>query len=208
LDGGRHRAVCLYASLSSWSAALAVIQFSPLIRGIACLDESQNSPRGAIVGPYFRHLTRAADRSRMAAMRAQGVTTAVLCQVRGGFRRCGQTATAICQYCGRPFCEQHGVILDDGQEICSRDRCQRKRRDVERHLVYKREVARRNAEGLCGHPSCASPFAGQCSKCRGFFCARHLESRDDLVMQRGQQVRQRSSMCLHCWSRRGLWSRL
>lgn len=144
----------------------------------------------------------------MAAMRTQRATTAMLCRVRRGFWPCKQTAIATCQYCGRPFCERHGVTLEDGQEICSRDRCQRKREDLERHLIYKREVARRNAQGLCGHLSCGSAFGGQCSKCRGFFCARHLESRDDLVRRGSQRVRQRTSMCLHCWSRRSLWSRL
>jgi predicted nucleic acid binding AN1-type Zn finger protein len=144
----------------------------------------------------------------MAAVRAQRAITAMACQVRRGFRPCKQTAIATCQYCGRPFCDQHGVILEDGQEICSRDRCQRKKEDLERHLIYKREVARRNAQGLCGHLSCQSAFRGQCSKCRGYFCARHLESRDDLVRRDSQQIRQRTSMCLHCWSRRSLWSKL
>ena len=35
---------------------------------------------------------------------------------------CGRPATGACQYCGRAFCERHGALLEDGQDIAGERR--------------------------------------------------------------------------------------
>ncbi len=130
------------------------------------------------------------------------------CEVRRRFRTCGRSAVATCQYCGRTFCEQHGSQLTDGQEICGRSICQQKRAELERHFLYKETVAARNRERLCGVASCGDRIGGQCSKCRGFFCLRHVEERE-LEERRGFTVTRRpGSLCRHCDKRRRLWSKV
>jgi hypothetical protein len=130
------------------------------------------------------------------------------CELKGLVRQCRRPAAGVCQYCGRAFCADHGLLLDDGQEICSRSRCQNKRVDLERHLLYKAMARRRNAAGQCGVPGCQSRPGGQCSRCRNFFCGRHLASRDMSVREGRVWVRLPASMCDHCWRRRPLWSQV
>lgn len=129
------------------------------------------------------------------------------CEFRRRFRACGLPGIAICQYCGRSFCGQHGARLADGQEICARSVCQRKKADLERHFAYRESVAQRNHERLCGDANCGQAPAGQCSKCRGLFCSRHLEKREIEQRRGGTVVRVRGSLCHHCLNRRRLWSR-
>jgi hypothetical protein len=129
------------------------------------------------------------------------------CEHRRFFHTCGQPGVAICQYCGDTFCGQHGSRLADGQEICYRPRCRRKKDDLDRHGIYKESVVRRNNERLCGDPSCDQPPAGQCSKCHGVFCHHHLEEQE-IEVRRGPTVRRvRGSLCGHCRDRRRLWAR-
>jgi hypothetical protein len=98
--------------------------------------------------------------------------------------------------------------MEDGQEICGRSRCQRKRVDLEGHLRYKAVVRRRNADNQCGLPGCQAGPGGQCSRCRGFFCNRHLADHDLWAREGRAWVRLPASMCEHCWRRRPLWSQL
>jgi hypothetical protein len=128
------------------------------------------------------------------------------CQVQRLFRTCGRPGVAICQYCGRSFCEQHGDRLADGQEICRRTSCQKKKADLAQHFVYKESVARRNDERLCGAADCVRPPTGQCSKCRGFFCLRHLQDQEIEERRGSTAVRVRGSLCHNCHKRRRLWS--
>ncbi len=100
-----------------------------------------------------------------------------------------------------------GGRLADGQEICERATCQRKRADLERHLAYKQAVAGRNHERLCGRADCSEQAAGQCSKCQGLFCFGHLEEREIEERSGATVVRVRGSLCRHCLQRRTLWSR-
>jgi len=137
-----------------------------------------------------------------------GSTVRGACELKRFARRCARPSAGTCQYCGRAFCSDHGVILDDGQEICSRSRCQRKRIDLEKHLRYKAFVRQRNVERQCGVPACQSTPTGQCSRCRGFFCSRHLANRDMQVREGRAWARHPASMCEHCWRRRPLWSQL
>lgn len=129
------------------------------------------------------------------------------CQFRRRFRTCGEPGVAICQYCGRSFCQQHGERLADGQEICDGSGCQWKKADLERHFVYKELVMRRNRERLCGADDCGQAPSGQCSKCRGLFCLRHLHEKEIEERRGSAAVRVRGSLCRHCLKRLGLWSR-
>jgi hypothetical protein len=130
------------------------------------------------------------------------------CEVKTGLFRCKQASTGRCQYCGRPFCARHGEVHDDGQEICSRRFCIEKRDDLVKHLVYKDIVDRLNQEDLCGIEDCGASPSGQCVRCRGFFCARHVEGREEKIYQNQVLVPQLASLCLHCWVRRPIWLRL
>ncbi len=129
------------------------------------------------------------------------------CEFRRLFRTCGQPGIAICQYCGDGFCEEHGVRQADGQEICGRSLCQRKKADLEEHLVYKRSVTQRNGERLCGDASCGQAPAGQCSKCRGFFCLDHVEGREIEERRGSAVIRVRGALCSHCHQRQRVWLR-
>src|SRR3970040_1966040 len=96
-----------------------------------------------------------------------------VCEVKGGFFRCKQAGAARCIYCGRPFCTQHGVILEDGQEICSRKSCVAKREDLVVHLAYKAVVDERNQTRRCGLDGCKAGMTGEGGSSPGFFCEKH-----------------------------------
>jgi len=161
-----------------------------------------SGPRPVIRGRDSRDATPPAKRA------PKGSTLRGACELKRLVRRCTRPAAGTCQYCGRAFCSDHGVVLDDGQEICSRSRCQRKRVDLEKHLRYKAFVRHRNVERQCGVPGCQATPAGQCSRCRGFFCSRHLGNRDMWVREGRAWARLPASMCEHCWRRRPLWSQV
>jgi len=129
------------------------------------------------------------------------------CQLGRVFRRCPHAPSAICQYCGRDFCPEHGQRLANGDEICSRSICQAKRADLEAHLAYREAALRRSGRGFCAEDGCAEPRWGQCSKCEALFCEQHLHERDQNI-RRGPGVTPRpASLCEHCWTRRKLWSK-
>jgi hypothetical protein len=131
------------------------------------------------------------------------------CTVKGGlFGGCKELAIALCQYCGRPFCAQHGEILPDDQQVCSRKNCVAKRLDLEQHLVYKEVVAGRNQRRQCGVEGCEFPPIGQCSRCQGYFCADHVAERDDYTYENQIRLPRRSALCQHCHERRPIWTRL
>jgi hypothetical protein len=130
-----------------------------------------------------------------------------MCETRHWFRWCGRPGLAVCQYCGRTFCDRHGARADDGQEICASGRCQRKKADLQRHFAYKEAVAARNREQRCGDPNCRAAVAGECSKCGGLFCRGHLE---EAQIEEGRGLRTvilRASLCRHCGRRQALWRR-
>lgn len=129
------------------------------------------------------------------------------CEISELLRRCRQPGVAVCQYCGRSFCEEHGGRGNDGQEICSRRACQQKKADLARHVAYRALVQERNERKLCGDPGCERTLTGQCSKCRGYYCLGHLEERNIETRRGGQVVHTRGSLCRHCRSRRSIWER-
>jgi hypothetical protein len=129
------------------------------------------------------------------------------CAIKGFLSSCGDDATAQCVYCGRAFCAKHGVVLEEGEEICSRKNCVAKREDLARHLVYKEVVLERNRGKLCGLEVCGGQFASQCTRCRGYFCAQHVFLASDSVGE-GQPLPDRPPVvCRHCYERRPVWLR-
>ena len=130
------------------------------------------------------------------------------CEIKRRFRACGRPGVAVCQYCGRSFCDQHGARQEDGQEICTRSICERKKANLDQHVIYQEAVARRNGEQLCGDETCERRMSGRCSKCGGFFCLSHLEERVVEVRRGSTAAEQRASLCRHCVKRRDLWSKM
>ena len=126
------------------------------------------------------------------------------CEISRRFRACGRPGIAVCQYCGRSFCGDHGDTLVDGQEICNETTCKKKEEDLIRHLAFKEAVAGRNAERHCGKEPCAAEPQHQCSKCQALFCQSHVKERD---MEARDGAVTRASVCGHCHKRRKLWSR-
>lgn len=123
------------------------------------------------------------------------------------FALCGSGSIACCQYCARQFCPRHGVVLDDGQEICFRKECVAKRKDLARHLVYKEQVRARNEDRLCGLDACVTAISQQCVRCKGLFCAVHVHRREELVMEATVRVPRMATLCRHCSNRRAVWLR-
>jgi hypothetical protein len=129
------------------------------------------------------------------------------CATKGFLSSCGDDATGLCVYCGRAFCARHGVILEEGEEVCSRKNCVAKREDLAVHLVYKSVVLERNRGKLCGLEVCVETFASQCTRCRGYFCTKHVFVAPDSVNE-GQPLPDRPPIiCRHCHERRPIWLR-
>ena len=129
------------------------------------------------------------------------------CQVKGGLFKCGGAATAMCVYCARPFCERHGAIGPEGEEVCASKNCVAKREDLALHLVYKQDVLVLNRQRLCGIEVCGVDFAGQCTRCKGYFCRGHIEMREMAVIEEGMRFERPVLVCRHCWVRRQIWDR-
>lgn len=130
-----------------------------------------------------------------------------VCAIKGFLSSCNAEATGVCVYCGRPFCQSHGVVLPNGEEVCRRKNCVAKRDDLAKHLEYKDAVLLRNRQRLCGIESCNNPFTGQCGRCKGYFCGKHTDSTYERVFEGQARFDQPASLCKHCQSRRGIWLR-
>lgn len=126
------------------------------------------------------------------------------CEVSRRFRACGRPGIAVCQYCERSFYSEHGDRLEADQEICHTKDCVRKKEDVIQHFAYQAVVGERNATQRCGQERYDIQPEGECSKCRGLFCASHVKEQD-VVMRVGTTTR--GSICAHCNKRRKLWAR-
>mgnify|MGYP001553395265 CR=1 FL=1 len=103
---------------------------------------------------------------------------------------------------------QHGVIQDDGQEICNRKECVAKKEDLLVHLAYKAAVAERNATRHCGIETCGAQAKGECIRCGGFFCDRHVENRVEKVIENKIALQRVASLCEHCYKRRTIWLKM
>jgi hypothetical protein len=129
------------------------------------------------------------------------------CQVKGGFFKCGDTANAMCVYCGRPFCQRHGVIGSEGEEVCDSKNCVAKREDLAQHLLYKDAVLLLNRDRLCGVSGCGTEFLAQCSRCKLYYCQTHIQTRVMPVIEEGMRFERPVLVCRHCWQRRPIWER-
>jgi hypothetical protein len=114
---------------------------------------------------------------------------------------CGAEASAMCVYCGRTFCNRHGVVLEDGAEVCTRKSCVAKMDDLAVHLKYKEAVLQRNLERRCGLEVCDTEIQVQCNRCKGYFCAGHTQPWTETVTERPERT------CRHCLARRPVWER-
>jgi hypothetical protein len=129
------------------------------------------------------------------------------CELRRGLGACGSPVVAVCQYCGSSFCEAHGVRLPDGQEVCSRSTCDKKRRDMLAFEEYKAAAGERNTAGSCGQPGCSLRPTSECAKCHAGFCDPHLRHREIEEYRAGRTTPRLASLCRFCDKRRGLWKK-
>jgi len=128
------------------------------------------------------------------------------CDHRGRLRRCREPLLGQCQYCAKGFCQRHGRIYDDGQEICVEDRCERLRVDVERHLIFKAAAQERNRLGHCGEPACAQPHTLICERCNCRYCEDHIRQVIMTVSRGGELQTEAVAICDHCRARLPLWT--
>ena len=127
------------------------------------------------------------------------------CERGGRLRRCRRPLVGQCQYCALGFCEGHGMLLEDGQQVCGEKLCQAKKADVERHLAFKREALKRNEAGRCGMPGCDSAHARDCERCLRRYCAAHLGEIMISVVRGTERGVEVLRLCEHCRARVGLW---
>ena len=133
--------------------------------------------------------------------------TTQTCQLKSGLFGCNGAQHGRCVYCGRIFCARHGVLLEEGAEVCARRECDAKRLDLQEHLSYKDTAQGRNSDRLCGLQACESALEAQCHRCRAYFCLGHLEAHEDIVQDEGARLPRMVRMCRHCHVRRAIWAK-
>ena len=131
---------------------------------------------------------------------------ATRCERGGRLRRCRRPLAGQCQYCALGFCERHGLLLDDGQQVCSDKPCQAKKEDVERHLVFKAAALQRNRADTCGIPDCDAPLARDCERCLRTYCAEHLRDVVINVVRGTERAMEVVRLCHHCQTRAAMWA--
>lgn len=129
------------------------------------------------------------------------------CEHGGGLlrRTCGRAARAECVYCGRPFCETHGVQGPDYTNVCDRKNCVIKLQDVESHLQWKQHVHNANRTSICAHEGCEDRVHHVCSRCRLLFCEAHVREQMEVIRTKRPPRRELTVICFHCRDRRKLW---
>ena len=130
-----------------------------------------------------------------------------LCQIGRVFRRCKRTPVAVCQFCGRDFCDVHTGLRVGEEEVCARPRCLEKHQDLQAHIIYRTAATARSARGFCGAEDCEERRSGQCSKCQALFCEQHLHEREESYRQGMATLKRPVSVCDHCAARVKLWAR-
>lgn len=123
------------------------------------------------------------------------------CQIKSMLTNCGAKASAMCVYCGRPFCERHGEVLEDGAEVCTRKNCVAKKENLAVHMVYKQAVLERNLQRRCGIDVCETAIEVRCDRCKGYFCRAHTRPWTETITERPERT------CRHCVERRPVWER-
>ncbi len=115
---------------------------------------------------------------------------------------CRQPAVAICVYCNRPFCADHGQRGPDHTDTCSRRICRKKTRDLAAHLAWKERAGESNKVSGCAREDCTERMHHQCSRCRLMFCGRHVQS---VRTEADGAPEVRIAICEHCRKRGRLW---
>jgi hypothetical protein len=135
------------------------------------------------------------------------VTTTEKCTFGGGFMRrgCGRPAVTDCVYCARPFCQEHGERGDRYMDVCSRKRCQDKRRDLDAHAAWKARVEQSNRVSVCADEKCEARLRHQCSRCKLLFCAGHVREMRVRDTSRQPPIDVHGLVCSHCAQRRKIW---
>ena len=128
------------------------------------------------------------------------------CERGGRLRRCRRPLAGQCQYCAQGFCERHGMLLEDGQQVCDGKPCQAKKADVERHLLFKAAALERNEAGRCGLADCGERHVRDCERCLRRYCAAHLGEVLLNVVRGTERAMEVVRLCRHCQSRAALWS--
>jgi hypothetical protein len=64
-----------------------------------------------------------------------------------------------------------------------------------------------NRQRVCGVDECGGEFTVQCSRCKLYFCAGHIETREMRVIEEGMPFERPVLVCRHCWLRRSVWER-
>lgn len=128
------------------------------------------------------------------------------CEHGGRILRCRRPLVGQCQYCARGFCDKHGQVFEDGQEICIHKRCESLRVDVELHLVFKIEARVRNSANTCGEQGCREPYTTFCDRCGCRYCAEHMRQVILTIPRGGELTTEAQLICDHCRARLPLWS--
>ena len=129
------------------------------------------------------------------------------CELGGRLRRCARPPANTCQYCARPFCQDHAHLLEGYEAVCARKPCVAKQDDLRAHLGHMRGVRLRNREGRCGVEGCANAHGFDCEKCGARFCLGHLADRLYPAAPNSGEAAAMACVCAHCWGRREIWSR-
>lgn len=132
---------------------------------------------------------------------------ATRCEHRNRLFRCRKPLEGQCQYCARGFCTRHGERFGEHEEVCQRDVCQAKKRDVEEHAVFRSAALERNADGACGHPECEGELHRRCQRCGVRYCVRHLRQHIVTAVQQGERGAEVLRLCVHCMERISIWER-
>ena len=138
--------------------------------------------------------------------RAQDAVSHGSCRQGGRFSRCHEAAVDTCQYCGKPFCEQHKHHIGGHEAVCNSKRCVAKHEDLAQHLEYRARVRQRNQAGLCGIEECGPHPTTECSLCRGHFCEPHVRSRMYPTREGKVIIDRPVGCCDWCWKRRKVWN--
>jgi len=121
-------------------------------------------------------------------------------------RGCGEPATALCVYCNEPFCDAHGTHGEEYYEICARDRCQAKYRDLGDHADWVRKHHHDNLAGYCAADECEEALDIPCERCGLRFCQPHVRSMSVRVVELlGGETMRTQLLCPHCVARRKIW---
>jgi hypothetical protein len=129
----------------------------------------------------------------------------ITCDVGGRFSRCPAHAIDTCQYCARPFCDEHTYHREGYDAVCLRKDCRAKHDDLQAHLVFKERARLLNSEGLCGMEACGPNTRYECALCRAAYCDAHLQSRLYPFREGRIVIEKPAPVCNRCWSRRKLW---